>query len=195
MSAAPKLLFLSGSVRRDSVNVKLAHAALERARSFNVDARYVDLAEYPLPLYDGDLEEREGLPAHARSLKTLFREADGFLIACPEYNSSITPLLKNTIDWMSRREHADEPPLAAFKGKVAALAAASPSPNGGLRGLVPVRMLLGNIGVHVLPQQLAVKNAPEAFDSSGALVNDADRNGLEAVVQSFADTTTRLRSA
>lgn len=153
----------------DSFNKKLIHIAAESAREAGAEVTLVDLRDYSMPLYDGDLEAKEGLPENARKLKALFREHDALLIASPEYNSSISGVLKNTIDWVSRAETDEEPALVAYKGKAAALLSASPGALGGLRGLVTVRSILGNIGVLVLPDQAAVSKAYEAFDDNGAL--------------------------
>ena len=132
-------------------------------------SRLIDLRDLPLPLFDGDLEDKEGLPENAKRLKALLRAHDGLLISSPEYNSSITGVLKNAIDWASRAETDDEPALVCFRGKIAALLSASPGALGGLRGLVHLRAILGNIGVIVLPDQVAVSAAHEAFDESGKL--------------------------
>jgi chromate reductase, NAD(P)H dehydrogenase (quinone) len=153
--AAPKILAFAGSTRADSFNKKLVRVAVEGARQAGAEVTLVDLRDYPMPLYDGDLETEAGMPESAARLKELMKAHDGFLIASPEYNSSITAVLKNTIDWVSRAAPGEEP-LAAFDGKAAALMSASPGALGGLRGLVHVRSILGNIGVLVLPDQVAV---------------------------------------
>jgi len=177
-----KLLLISGSARRGSFNGMLAAAAARLAASQGVETDLVAPADLRLPLYDGDLEEEEGLPASVVALKARFIAADAILFACPEYNSSITPLLKNLIDWVSRAGSDDEAPLTAYKGKVAGLVAASPGALGGMRGLVTVRSILGNIGVIVVPTQFALSKAHEAFDAEGNLVNDRAGKSLEAVV-------------
>lgn len=192
MSPAPKLLFLAGSTRRESLNRKLARVAAEMAGTRGAEVTLVELADYPMPIYNGDLEAAEGLPENARALKARFREHAGFFIAAPEYNSSLTPLLKNTLDWISRRESADEPRLSAYTGKVAGLGAASGGRLGGLRGLVPLRMMLGNIGVHVVPAQMALANAAEAFDDEGALHDPAQVQMLETVLDQLITTARRL---
>ena len=181
-----KILAFAGSARRESFNRKLIHVAAAGARDAGAEVNVIELAEYPLPIYDGDVEADEGLPEAARRLKTLFHEHDGLLLACPEYNSSITPLLKNTIDWVSRPAEGEKP-LACFEGKVAGLVAASPGALGGLRGLVVVRMLLGNIRVLVVPDQAAIGKAYELFDENGALTDDGMRKRVEAVGASVAD--------
>ncbi|MGF1579412.1 MAG: NADPH-dependent FMN reductase [Gemmataceae bacterium] len=185
MISGVKLLAFAGSARNDSVNKKLVSVAAKGAEEAGAEVTLVDLRDYPLPLYDGDLEEAEGLPENAKKLKNLFIESDGFLIACPEYNSSITPLLKNTIDWVSRPQEG-EPPLVAYKGKVAVLMAASPGGLGGLRGLVHVRAILGNIGVVVLPQQHAVPKAYDAFGEDGKLLDAAQQEKVTGLGKSLA---------
>jgi chromate reductase, NAD(P)H dehydrogenase (quinone) len=193
MAEHPKLVFLAGSAREGSFNKKLARLAADIARAEDADVTLLDLADYPMPIYNGDLEEEQGLPDTVITLKHLFRECDGFFIASPEYNSSMPPLLKNTLDWLSRKEKEDEPPLVAYQGKIAALSAASPGQYGGLRGLVPLRMMLGNIGVHVIPQQLAVAKANEAFDDQDRLRNDQQMQTLKSVVQGLIRASRCLR--
>ena len=193
MTHAPFLIFLAGSARQDSVNKKIARVAARMADAAGADATFIDLRDYPMPLYDGDLESRDGLPEAAVELKARFRASDGLFIASPEYNSSLPPLLKNTIDWVSRRASADEPPLVAYKGKVAAIAAGSPGGLGGLRGLVPLRMLLGNLGMHVVPQQLAISGAATAFDDDGQLMEPDRKAALEGVVKQLVETAQALK--
>jgi NAD(P)H-dependent FMN reductase len=177
-----KLLLISGSARKESLNAKLVAAAATIAAAQGVEIDLVAPADLRLPLYDGDLEEAEGLPAAVVALKVRFVAADAVLFACPEYNSSITPLLKNLIDWVSRAGSDSEAPLAAYKGKVAGLVSASPGALGGMRGLVTVRSILGNIGVLVVPTQFALGKAHEAFDTEGNLSNDSAKKSLGAVV-------------
>jgi chromate reductase len=167
--ANPKILVFAGSTRTASFNKKLVRLAADAARAAGGDVTLVDLRDFAMPLYDGDLEEAEGLPEGAKRFKKLMREHDGFIIASPEYNSSITGVLKNAIDWASREETDDEPALVAYRGKVALLLSASPGALGGLRALFHVRAILGNIGVIVLPDQLAIGTAHEAFDQDGQL--------------------------
>lgn len=188
-----KLLFLAGSARKDSFNKKLAHQAYSIAREKQVEATYIDLADFDMPIYDGDYEDEKGLPENAIKLKKLFCEHDGFFISSPEYNSSISPLLKNSLDWISRKHEDNEKTLVAYKGKVAGLVAASPGGLGGLRGLVTLRMMLGNIGVTVIPEQLAVSAAHEAFDDKGLLKDEKQVRMLANVVESFVQTTKSLK--
>ena len=190
MSAARVLAF-AGSARGGSFNKKLLAVAAQGARSAGAEVTVVDLRDLPLPLYDGDLEERDGLPQNARELKRLFLAHQGLLLACPEYNSSITPLLKNTLDWVSRPAEG-EAPLACYAGKVAGLVAASPGGLGGLRGLVHVRAILSNINVLVVPEQVAVSKAHEAFDAQGALKDAKQRALVESVGAAVAKLCARL---
>lgn len=186
-----KILAFAGSARRDSWNKKLAAYAANQARASGGDVTLVDLRDYEMPLYDGDLEDAQGPPEAATRLYELMKSHQGLLIACPEYNSSITPLLKNTIDWLSRPREGD-PRMAAFDGKVAALLAASPGALGGLRGLVHVRAILSSIGVHVVPAQVAVSNAHEQFDDSGALQDERLAERVAGAVNQLVETTERL---
>lgn len=186
-----KILIFAGSGREGSFNKKLAKVACALAVKAGAQATFIDLKDYPMPLYDGDLEAKEGLPVNAIKLKELFVAHQALLIACPEYNSSITALLKNTIDWVSR-QGKDAQPLLPYKNKVAALVSASPGALGGLRGLVHVRAILGNIGVLVIPTQLAVSKAAEAFNPDGTLKDPTQHSSLEKLVQELVSTTTRL---
>lgn len=169
MLETPRILAFAGSLRSGSFNKKLVKIAIDAARGSGADVTYLDLRDLPLPVFDQDEEEERGLPENARKLKELFKSHHGFLLSAPEYNSSITGVLKNAIDWASRAESEEEPPLIAFRGKVCALMSASPGGLGGLRGLVHVRAILGNIGVFVLPDQVSIPLAHEAFDENGAL--------------------------
>lgn len=164
-----KIIFLAGSARKDSMNKKLARHAYELAREKGADATFVDLKDFSMPIYNGDDEVESGLPENAIKLKKLFIEHQGIFIASPEYNSSFSPLLKNSLDWISRPSEENEKPLVAFAGKVAALSASAGGHYGGLRGLVPLRMMLGNIQVNVLPQQVVIPYHGKAFSADGVL--------------------------
>lgn len=189
-----KILAFAGSARQESVNKKLVKIAMQGAKATGAEVTYLDFRDLPLPLYDGDLEKAEGLPANVRQLKALMKAHQGFLIACPEYNSSITPLLKNAIDWASRPE-PDEPSLACFKDKVAVLMSASPGGLGGLRGLVHVRSILGNIGVLVLPDQKAIGNAYQAFDENDNLQDESQRIAIRQLGDKLATVVTKLNAS
>lgn len=193
MAAKPKILALAGSARKDSFNHKLVQVAAEGARSAGADVTVLNLKDYPLPLFDEDLEREEGTPDNASKLKQLFLEHDGLLISSPEYNSSISPLLKNTIDWVSRPVEG-EPRLAAYQDKVAAIMAASPGALGGLRGLVHVRSILSSIGVIVLPDQVAIPNAYEAFDESGRLKEERKQASVEGLGSGLSEILRKVNA-
>jgi chromate reductase len=183
----PRILVFAGSTRSGSFNKKLAHLAADAVRAAGAETTLVDLRDLAIPLYDGDLEDAQGLPEGGKRFKNLLRESDGFIIASPEYNSSITGVLKNAIDWASREETDDEPSLVAFRGKTALLLSASPGQLGGLRGLVHLRSILGNIGVIVLPDQLAISVANEAFDEAGKLKDAKKAQKVEALCRSLVE--------
>jgi NAD(P)H-dependent FMN reductase len=192
MTAPVKLLAFAGSTRKESFNKKLVKIAAEGARKSGADVFYFDLRDYMLPLYDADFEQESGLPAGALALKKLFLEHDGFLISCPEYNSSITPVLKNTIDWLSR-PNAGETPLQCFTGKTAALMSASPGALGGLRALVHVRAILGNINTLLLPEQWAISKAHEAFNADGSLKDTKMHAAVEGLGAKLASVAGKLK--
>lgn len=190
--STPKILVFAGSTRSASYNKQLARFAAEAARGAGAEVTLLDLRDYTLPLFDEDLEEQQGLPENAKKLKALFRAHDAFIIASPEYNSSITAVLKNTIDWCSRSESDDEPALAAYRGKTALLLSASPGGFGGMRGLVHLRSVLGNIGVIVLPDQVAVPKAHEVFDSAGGIKDERTAGQVTRVVKGLVDFQSKL---
>lgn len=191
MSDRPKILAFAGSTRRESWNKKLIRVAVKGAEDAGAEVTLVDLADFPMPIYDGDLETEKGIPEKGREFKKLLREHHGFLISCPEYNSSISGVLKNTIDWASRQEN-DEKPLECFRGKIVSLMSASPGRLGGLRGLVHVRAILGNIGCIVLPNQVAVGSARDAFETDGALRDERQREQVEKLGEELAGTISKL---
>jgi NAD(P)H-dependent FMN reductase len=187
----PRILAFAGSSRTGSLNQKLLKVAAARARSLGAQVDEVDLRSLELPLYDGDLEAEHGLPESALRWKGMMNAHGALLLVCPEYNSSITPLLKNALDWASRAAPG-EGPLLAFRGKVAGLCSASPGALGGLRGLVTVRSLLGNIGVHVIPSQFALPKAHEAFTPQGELADAGAAQRLGAVLEELVTTARKL---
>lgn len=189
-----RILAFSGSLRKESWNQKLVHIAAAGARQRGADVTIVSLRDFPLPVFDQDLEA-EGYPEAAARLKALFLSHDGLLIASPEYNSSVTAALKNAIDWVSRVSSPGEPALSAFKGKVAGLMSASPGALGGLRGLVHLRSILGNIQVLVIPDQVAISMADKAFDGQGSLVEPRLQQGIEGVGAKVADLLFKLKSS
>jgi len=186
----PRILAFSGSSRVESFNTRLVAIAAGGAEDAGAEVTRINLGDFPMPFMNEDLEASEGMPAAAREFKNLMIAHDGFLIASPEYNSAFSPLLKNALDWASRSEAEGEPPLQAFRGKVATLMAASPGALGGLRGLVFLRMMLGNLGVIVLPDQLVVREAYKAFNADGSLV---DENQQQAIRDLGARTVKRVQ--
>lgn len=189
-----KLLFLSGSTRTDSFNTKLAKLGVKIAQQDKeTQVTFIDLLNYPLPIYNGDDEDKTGLPENAKRLKKEFVACDGFFIASPEYNSSISALLKNSLDWISRSHEEGEGSLIAFKDKVAAISSASPGSLGGLRGLVPLRMMLGNIGAHVIPKQVAISSSFKAFDEKNDLVENMQQSMFEGVIHQLIGITKNIR--
>ncbi len=168
----PRIIAFGGSLRRDSFNQRLAAIAAQGAREAGAEVTLLSLRDFPMPVFDQDAEDASGLPENAKRLKEILLGHHGLIIASPEYNSSVTAALKNAIDWASRSESDDEASVAAFTGKAAILCSASPGALGGLRGLVHLRAILGNIGVTVLPDQVAVSKAHEAFRDDGSLANE-----------------------
>jgi NAD(P)H-dependent FMN reductase len=191
MAANPKILAFAGSTRMDSFNKRLIRIAVAGARSAGAEVTLIDLRDFPLPLFDGDLESRDGLPPNGRKLKDLFLAHHGLLMSCPEYNSSITGVWKNTIDWVSRPVPG-EAPLACFDGKVASIMSASPGALGGLRGLVHVRAILQNIKVLVIPDQVAVSKANEAFNPDGSLKDPKQQAAAEKLGAKLAQVISKL---
>jgi NAD(P)H-dependent FMN reductase len=182
---SPKILVLAGSARQDSVNRKVARQTVEALRDAGVEATLADLRDFPMPIYDGDLETGQGLPPAAKELKELARRHDGFAIASPEYNGSFPALLKNALDWISRPEPG-EGPLEVFRGKVAAILSASPGPGAGKRGLRHLRELLEMMMVRVVPRELAIARSGGAFDAAGRLTRDEDLSGLRELAAALA---------
>jgi len=191
MTNAPKILAFAGSTREASYNKKLVKIAAEGAKAAGAEVTYIDLRDLPMPIYDEDLEAKEGIPENARKFKELLKAHQGLLIAAPEYNSSITAVLKNAIDWASRPE-SGEPMLAAFTGKVAAIMSASPGGLGGLRGLIHVRSILSSINVLVLPEQKAISSAFQAFDEEGKLKDPKQQEAVEQLGSKVATLLAKL---
>lgn len=178
-----RILVLSGSIRAGSYNTKLAALAAKTAAMADAKVTQISLADYPLPIYDGDLEADTGVPENARKLKAVFQQHNGVFIASPEYNTAVTPLLKNTLDWVSRLSDKGEPPAAAFRNRVFALGAASIGALGGIRGLIGLRTILEiGLGALVIPNMATVPNAASAFDAHGHLANERTAGLLQETV-------------
>lgn len=182
-----KLVAFAGSFRAGSVNKKLLAAAVEAARAAGAAVEVVELKSLELPIYDGDIEDASGLPDGAKRFKAQLAGAAGMIVATPEYNSSISPALKNTIDWATRPND-----LSGFNGKVALLLAASPGDYGGMRGLMAVRSILSSVGTYVLREQVALPRAHEAFDDAGRLKDARHVKAVEAGVSKLVTLATKL---
>lgn len=191
MTTTPAILVFAGSARRESLNKKLARTAADSARATGAEVTLLDLRDYPIPLYDGDLEAESGVPDNARALRRLMATHHGLIVVSPEYNGFITPLLKNTLDWISRPDGAEDG-LTLYRDKVALVLSASPGALGGLRSLQLIRQLLGNLGVTVLPDQLAVGRAQQAFNPDGTLTDAAQMAKLNAMTARLHDTLRAL---
>ena len=188
-----KLLAFAGSTRTDSYNKKLIKIAVNAARSAGAEVTLIDLRDYPLPVYDGDLEKNEGMPQNGRKLKELFFEHHGLMLSLPEYNRSMSGVFKNTIDWISRQEKGEED-LKALNGKIAGLMSASPGPLGGLRGLIHARAMLENINVMVIPEQVSISKAHEAFENE-MLKDEKQKKSVDKLAADLVDFTKRLRES
>jgi NAD(P)H-dependent FMN reductase len=196
MPTTTKLLFLAGSAREASLNKRLARLGAEIAHANGLAATFADLGDYPMPIYDGDLEAKGGLPENALKLKALMQIHTGIFIVSPEYNASVAPLLKNAIDWVSRPQNGDVSGAAVFKTRVFALAAASPGALGGMRGLIALRQVLEiGLGALVLPDQIAVMRAGDAFDEKGHLKDKTQMESLKGVIEKLARAARLLHGA
>jgi chromate reductase len=190
-----RLLFFAGSTREGSYNKKLALLARHIAEANGIEAVFVDLKDYPMPIYNGDLEAKDGPPERARAFKALLTEYQGVFIASPEYNSSVTPLLKNTLDWVTRVRAKGETGLEVFKTRVFAVSGASPGYYGAMRSLLNLRQILMiGMGATVIPQQIAVPRAMDAFDEDGSLKDKAQQNLCKSVVEALAVAARRFLS-
>lgn len=181
LSAEVKVLAFAGSTREDSVNKKLVVEAAKIARQMEANVTIIDLKNYPIPFYDEDLETKEGMPIKAKQLRQLMIQSDVILIASPEYNGSLSAVLKNAIDWATRSENGGGS-REAFKGKKFVIMSASPGSSGGARGLVHLRTIIENIGGTVLSQQVVVPDAYNAFDEQGYLKNEKGKKEIEQLV-------------
>ena len=190
-----RLLFFAGSARKASYNQKLARLGQKIAQANGIEAVFVDLSDYPMPLYNGDLEAAEGPPQKASEFKALLSEYQGVLIASPEYNSSITPLLKNTLDWVTRVRAKGESGLEVFRSRVFAISGASPGYYGTMRSLLHLRQVLAvGMGALVIPQQVAVPKANEAFEEDGSLKQEPMQKAYTQLVEALAIAARKFAS-
>ncbi len=188
-----KILAFSGSARAKSYNQAVATATAKLAEGEQAQVTVVNLADYPMPLFNEDDEAERGTPPEAKAFKQLLMDHDAFIIASPEYNSSYPALLKNAIDWASRMEEGEKP-LQVFKGKTALILASSAGALGGMRVLVVLRMLLGNIGVHVIPSQKAIGKVNTLIDESGVLSDEKTLGQLQKLADELVQTTLKLNA-
>ncbi|HRP95791.1 MAG TPA: NAD(P)H-dependent oxidoreductase [Rhodocyclaceae bacterium] len=190
-----RLLAMPGSARRESFNRRVLAIMIDGARRAGADVTLFEPREHPMPLYDGDLEAAEGLPPAAVRLQQLFAAHDGLLLASPEYNGFFTPLLKNTLDWLSRPlpDGSGRAGLIHVRGKPAGIASASPGRLGGIRSLQHTRQYLSNLGFLVLPEQVGVPNAAKAFADDGTLHDEQLQSSIEGIGRALADLAARLK--
>jgi NAD(P)H-dependent FMN reductase len=188
---SPKILVFAGSARRGSLNKLLAAAAANRARAAGAEVTLLDLDDYSMPLYHGDLEAREGVPDAAKKLRKMFMEHHALMIATPENNASVPAMLKNTLDWISRPDSGQNGTVP-YQNKVAALMAASPGALGGMRVLVHLRQILQALNVLVLSEQLAVPRAHELLEPPGVLKDVRLDASLRGLVDRLVDVTRRM---
>lgn len=187
----PKILVFAGSTRGGSFNAQLAALVTKKLALRDVDVTQISLADYEMPLYNGDLEQESGPPEAAVKLHKLFASHQGIFIASPEYNASITPLLKNTIDWVSRVKPAPGAG-SAFKKRVFAIGAASNGYYGGMRSLLQIRHVLEiGLGATVIPEQISVPGAATAFTDLGDLEAERSRAMLDAMLTRFIEEAER----
>jgi chromate reductase, NAD(P)H dehydrogenase (quinone) len=188
-----RLLFFAGSTREGSFNKKLASLARHIAEANGIEAVLIDLKDYPMPIYNGDLEAADGPPERARAFKALLGEYQGVFIATPEYNASVPPLLKNTLDWVTRVRAKGESGLEVFRTRVFAISGASPGYYGGMRSLMHLRQILEiGMGAAVIPQQIALPRAMEAFEADGSLKDKAQQKLCKSVVEALAVVARRF---
>ena len=190
--AALKILVIPGSLRTGSLNAKLAAVAAQQFALAGVEVTRLSLADFPLPIYDGDYQARSGVPKNAVDLKRMIGAHHGVLIVTPEYNSSVPPLLKNAIDWVSRVQDAQESRGEVFRGRPFAIAAASQGRLGGARALAALRLILSALRALVIPNQLALAFANDAYDDMDRLKQPADIEALDAMVRQMIDVSQRL---
>ena len=185
----PRFLAFSGSARRESLNRKLLAVLVDAVQSLKAEVTVADLNTYELPLYHGDLEDASGLPSSAVRLIEEIQQHDGLLIASPEYNSMMTPLLKNTIDWCTRGD--DNP----FVGKIVAVVSASPGQLGGIRSFTLTRQLLLHLGARIVPEQCILPAGDEAFDANGRLLKERTQKSVEKLARATVELARQLGGA
>ena len=190
--SALKILVIPGSLRTGSLNARLAAAAAYEFAQADAEVTRISLGDFPLPIYDGDLQAKSGVPKHAVNLKRMMAAHHGVLIVTPEYNSSVPPLVKNTIDWVTRVQDASEARGQVFRETPFAIAAASGGRLGGTRALAALRLILSACHATVIPNQLALSFADQAYDDMDRLKHPADIQALSALVRQLIDVSQRM---
>ena len=190
--SALKILVIPGSLRTGSHNARLAAAAAHELAQAGAEVTRISLGDFPLPIYDGDLQAKSGAPKHAVNLKRMIGAHHGVLIVTPEYNSSVPALVKNTIDWVTRVQDAHETRGQVFRDRAFAIAAASENRLGGTRALAALRLILVACHATVIPSQLALSFAGEAYDDRDQLKNPADVEALRALARQLIDVSQRM---
>lgn len=187
---ATRILVFAGSIRSGALSAKLAALAAKELALADADVTQISLADYPLPIYDGDHESDHGIPENATKLTRLIAASQGVFVATPEYNNSLPPLLKNTIDWMSRHRHSG---TLAYRHKVYAVGSTSDGSFGGARALADLRKVLtaGLRGIMV-PEKIEIPRAQDAFDEAGELIDGGRAKLLKSVCRSLVDIASRL---
>lgn len=190
--SALKILVIPGSLRSGSLNARLAAVAAHELALGGAEVTRISLSDFPLPIYDGDLQAKSGVPRHAVNLKRMIAAHHGVLIVTPEYNSSVPALVKNTIDWISRVQDPHEARGQVFQGRVFAVASASGSRLGGSRALAALRLILTACHAQVIPNQFALSFADEAYDEMDRLKNSTDAEALKALARQLIDVSQRM---
>jgi NAD(P)H-dependent FMN reductase len=190
--SALKILVIPGSLRTGSLNAKLAAVAAHALALEGAEVSRISLSDFPLPIYDGDLQAKSGVPKHALNLKRMMAAHHGVLIVTPEYNSSVPALLKNAIDWVSRVQDVHEARGQVFRGRVFAIASASGGRLGGARALAALRLILSACHAQVIPNQFALAFAEDAYDEMDRLKNMADADALKALARQLIDVSQRM---
>jgi len=187
-----KILAFSGSSREESYNKMLVKQAVIAAEKLDAEVTYIDSKDYRFALYDGDIEQIEGMPEKAKELRKMMIDSDAFIISTPEYNGALSGLLKNMIDWCSRNEEG-KGDLTAFKGKIALIMSASPGRYGGTKGLLVLRYILSKIGTNVLPTEISFGEAQKNFDDKGNIINEYFQKSVPKAVEELVETANKLR--
>lgn len=190
--SALKILVIPGSLRSGSLNARLAAVAAHQLAQMGAEVARISLADFPLPIYDGDLQAKSGVPKNAINLKRMIAAHHGILIVTPEYNSSVPALVKNTIDWVSRVQDPHEARGQVFRDRVFAIASASGGRLGGARALAALRLILSACHAQVIPNQLALPFADDAYDEMERLKHSADAEALKALARQLIDISQRM---